>query len=40
MLITVAGVLEGLPQPVVYTGGATIPLYKKYAENRVLSSGG
>jgi hypothetical protein len=27
MLITVAGVLEGLPQPVVYTGGATIPLY-------------
>jgi hypothetical protein len=27
MLMVVATVLDRLPQPVVYTGGATIPLY-------------
>jgi hypothetical protein len=27
MLMVVAKVLNRLPQPVVYTGGATIPLY-------------
>jgi hypothetical protein len=27
MLMVVATVLDRLPQPIVYTGGATIPLY-------------